>query len=97
MDVNHFIETTIKNLESKGHREIQFLSAQNCTLVKNGVLETYLIEHTNLDSHYYEINLNEIEPGIEIKGSKIRIYSIPKGKRKGITANYNIALKANKN
>lgn len=38
-------------------------------------------------------NLSEIEDGLKIEGSKLRIFSIPKRKRKGSTLDYYIGVK----
>lgn len=92
MVVTDFIQKTIEELKENGHRDIQFLSASDCKLVKNGIKESYLIHNTDLNRTCFEINLSEIEDGLEIDGSKLRIFSIPKRKRKGLTLDYYIGL-----
>ncbi|KAF6620539.1 hypothetical protein J2W97_001289 [Paenibacillus jamilae] len=90
--VQDYVDTMIKKLESEGHRDIQFLSASDCTFVKNGIKEGYLMEETNLNKICSGINLNEIEDGVEVVGSKLRIFSIPKRKRKGVTSVYYVVI-----
>lgn len=96
MKVKDYVQTMIKKLEEEGHREVEFLSASDCTLVRNGIRETYLIDETNPNETCYEINLHEIESETEVKGCKVRIFSIPKNKRKGNTLTFYVALKTNK-
>ncbi|MNW63699.1 hypothetical protein D3C74_419260 [compost metagenome] len=92
MKIKEYIDNIKQSFEEEGHREVQFISASNCTLVRNGVMETYLIDSTDLGQECYEIKLGEIENNVEVLGSKLSFYSIPKRKRKGITSLYYVAV-----
>lgn len=88
MRIVDFINEEIHLLTERGFKKIEFLSASECTLIKNGTLESVMFEGASLDRQCSRINLSEIPERQEVKGFKIRIWGIPKRKRKGETLVY---------
>lgn len=92
MKLSDYIQNKISQLEDQGMKQVKFLSATNCTLVENGIYETFLIEESNLEEECFEIELSNIEYDAKVRGSQLRIFGIPKRKRKGKTLYYHIGL-----
>jgi hypothetical protein len=93
MKLSEYIGLKIQELKSKGYRNVEFESAQDCDLVKMGTIENFLISKTNSESECYEIYLPDIEEGKRLKGSIVRISAVPKGKRKPVMQRYHVAIK----
>lgn len=85
MTIAEFINLKIDEMRSAGYKDVEFLSASECTLVKNGTKEGFLFEGVNVNQLCSAADLSTIGTDDERKGVKIRIWGILKRKRKGQT------------